>query len=187
VLLVSQVHERGHRLGGVAAGPRGRRRRRGPTLLEHAYLLAELQDDEVRLLLADAGHGDEPARVAVGDRVLQVLGVHAGEHPDRDLRPDRRDLEQEEEERTLGRLEETIELERVLAHVRVHVEVDLHAGIGQAVEGVERGEELVADAPGVDDDLLGRLFEEPAAKTRDHRGPVAAAAASTAEKRDDNR
>ena len=73
------------------------------------------------------GNRDETPRVAVGDRVLEVGGVHAGEHPERDLRTDGRHLEQQQEERALVGVEEAVELERVLAHVGVDVELHLRA------------------------------------------------------------
>ena len=110
-----------------------------------------------------------------------------GEHGERDLRTDGRDLEQQQEERALGGVEKAEELERVLAHVGVDVEIHLGAGIRQPIERVQRDEELIADAAGVDDDLLRRLLEEAPAETRDHRPPSTGAGRRTATGRDERR
>ena len=71
----------------------------------------ELEDDALRRLLADAGNRLEPGGVAEGDRTLELLRRSARDDSERDLRPDPADAEQLDEQRSLGRVRESVELQ----------------------------------------------------------------------------
>ena len=79
------------------------------------------------------------------------------------------------EDRELERRGEAEERELILAHVRVHAQRDLGAGIAGGVERRQRHRDVVADAADVDDHAVGMLLEHAPAKKRDHAGrrPVA--------------
>ena len=72
------------------------------------------------------------------------------------------------EQLLLERGEKSVQLQRVLAHVRVDAQRDLGAVVADVVVGGQRHVHLVADALHVDDDPVRLLVEDPPAKERDH-------------------
>ena len=72
-----------------------------------------------------------------------------------------------EEELTLGRLHEPVQLQRVLAHVQVGVQRDLRRTVGGADRRRRRGDEIT-DAADVDDEPVRRVRHGLAPKARDH-------------------
>ncbi len=67
-----------------------------------------------------------------------------------------------------ARSEETVERERVLAHVGVDQQRDLFMQLTEAIERRERDVDQVAHAAYVHQYLVGPLVHQPAAKLRDH-------------------
>ena len=92
-----------------------------------ADLLAQLDDDPLGRALADARHRLQPRGVAGGDRGEQLARRAAGEHGERDLRPDGLDADQHQEQVALGLGGEAVERERVVADDQVGVQRGLLA------------------------------------------------------------
>src|SRR6185503_9563172 len=143
----------------------GRRFGRGKVL----HLVLELDHQALGRLLADAGDAGQAGDVARTERRDELGRLDAGQHRDRELRPDARDRDQPLEERLLDGRQEAEERERVLAHVRVGEQRDLGAGLADAVAGAERDRDAVADAADVDHRLLRPLAQQPAVDLRDQR------------------
>ena len=148
----------------VARDQLGRRARPGLDLGGRlgAELLAQLEHDSLSRLLADPGNRDEARDVLERDRAPQIGGRRAGHDRERHLRPDPGDRQQVLEELALGRLGEAVELERVLAHVRVDLDGDLLRALRAPQRALRRGHE-VADAVHVEDE---RVAAQPCGPTR---------------------
>ncbi len=109
-------------------------------------------------------------------------GGAAGEDRERDLRPDRLDAEQHQEEIALLLGREAVQLQRVVAHDQVAVERHRLAGRRHLLERLARDREPVADAVDVYDDLARPVSAarrapagDLAAHQRDHAVTIAAA------------
>src|SRR5205085_1733200 len=122
-------------------------------------------------LLADAGNRLEAGRVAAHDRAPQVGDGRAGDDRERDLRPDAADGEELDEQLALAPIGEAVELQRVLAHVKVRLDRDLVRGIALS-DGRRRRMHEIADAPDIEHEALRRVGGGPAAEARDHRASV---------------
>jgi hypothetical protein len=72
------------------------------------------------------------------------------------------------EERLLERCRESVQLQRVLAHVRVDAERDAMARIAHRIERRQRDDDLVPHAADIDDEALEMLFDQLACELRDH-------------------
>ena len=114
------------------------------------------------------GIAGEPRDVGALHRGHELARLDAREHRDRQLRTDAADGDQPLEELLLELGEKSVELQRVLAHVRVHAQRDLRPLVADVVVGGERHVHVVADALHVDDDPVRLLVEHAPAKERDH-------------------
>src|SRR5438132_6135299 len=141
-------------------------RARGPGL-DRPDLLLQLEHDALGRLLADTRDGLEAGSVLERDRAAQLGGGRAGDDRKRHLRPHPGDGEERLEQLALSRLGKAVELERVLAHVQIGLELDLAAPVGQAVRARRRLDE-VADAAHVEDEPVGAPRDRLAAQPGDH-------------------
>src|SRR5450759_3257321 len=164
--LVAEVLERADRVvdGRRLPGPPGRSRFRA----EPRELLLQLEAEALGQLLADARDGREHARVLCRDRADEVGQRQAGEHRERDLRPDARDRDQAFEDEFLLRRREAEERERVLADVHVHVDRGLLAGGRKRRERAERDREVVTHAVNVEDEPVRPEIEDGPREAGDH-------------------
>src|SRR5512141_223329 len=163
--LVAQVLEGADRVLHDRGLPGGPRRASGPEARE---LLLQLEAEPLGELLADARDRREEPGVLRGDRADALGQRQAGEHGERDLRPDPGDGDEPLEDVLLLRRREAEELERVLAHVGVHVEDGLLARGRQRRERAERDRELVADPVDVEDEPVRLQVEDRPRQARDH-------------------
>src|SRR5439155_7534087 len=100
------------------------------------------------------------------DRADQLLRLDARQHGERDLRADAADADQPLEQLLLEQRRETVESERVLAHVRMDPQRDVGAGVDETVEGRQRHEDFIAYAADVEDDAVRMFFENLPAEVR---------------------
>src|SRR5581483_12185257 len=142
-----------------------------------ADLLLQLEHDALRRLLADPGDRLEPGRVLEHDRALQLAGARAGDDRERDLRADPGHREQLLEQLSLGRVGEAVQLERVLADMRVDLEHDLAVTLGPAERG-RRGGDEVADAVDVEHDPVRAPRDRRPAQAGDHDATLSIGGAS---------
>ena len=140
-----------------------------------ADLLAQLDDDPLGRALADAGHRLQPRGVAGGDRGEQLARRAAGEHGERDLRPDGLDPDQHQEQVALGLGGEAVQRERVVADDQVGVQRGLLADRRGVAERLAGDGEPVADAAARDDDVVGPPHGDLAGEQRDHAAAPTAA------------
>ena len=131
-------------------------------------LLAQLDDDPLRGALADPGHGLEAFGVAGGDRSQQLARGAAGERRDGDLRADPADRDQLAEEVALLLGGEAVEGERVVAGDQLGVQEGVAPGGRDRFQRLGRDGEPVADAAGVDHDVIGPAHQHLAADRGDH-------------------
>src|SRR5262249_1363650 len=142
----------------------GRRlRRRRP----RSDLLLQLEDDALRGLLADPGNRLEPGRVLEGNRAPQVGGTRPRDDRERDLRADPADGEKGLDQLALCGVGEAVQLEGVLADVRVDLERDLARAVRFSHRA--RGDrDQVADAIDVEDEAVGTMRDRRSTQARDH-------------------
>ena len=74
----------------------------------------------------------------------QIVRLDAGQHRQRELRTDAADADQPLEHLQLEQRRESVQHQRIFAHVRVNAQRDLRAGLGQIVERRERHLRVVA-------------------------------------------
>ncbi len=105
----------------------------------------------------------------------QLARRPAGEHGERDLRPDGLDAEQQQEELALILGGEAVQGERVVTDDEMGVEPDLPADRRHVAERLRGDRQAVADPLAVDDDVVGPPDRDGAADERDHARATAAA------------
>src|SRR4051794_17621896 len=133
-------------------------------VVDDAELLLQLQHDALRRLAADPRDRLEPRRVLSRDRARELAGWRTADDRERDLRADAVHAQEELEQLALGAGREPVELERVLAHVRIDLDGDL--AVSEPVHGRRRLHE-VADAAHVDDKPAPRAAVDPSAQPGD--------------------
>ena len=143
----------------------GRVRRRSSPVSDD--LLLQLEHDPLGRLLADPGDRLEAGVVLERDRAAQLRRGRAGDDGERDLGADPADREQLHEELALRRVDEAVELQRVLAHVQEGLDRDLSPALGAAQHARRRGDE-VADAVDVEQEAVGAPARGRAAEPGDH-------------------
>ena len=126
-----------------------------------ADLLAQLDHDPLGGALADALHGLEPRGVAGRDGGEQLARRAAREHGERDLRPDRLDPDEEQEQVALRLGGEAVEQQRVVTHDQVRVERGRLARRGDLPQRLGRDGEPVADAAAGEDDVVRAAGRRP--------------------------
>src|SRR5215211_117920 len=130
-----------------------------------ADLLAQLEHDALRGLLADPGDRLEARGVLERDRAAQLRRRRPGDDRERDLRAHAVDAEQVHEQVTFLRRAEAVELERVLPNVQVRLYGQL---VAVAPQHRRRRLDEVADAVHVENEPRGGQARTLAAKARDH-------------------
>ena len=126
-----------------------------PRRLERADLVAQLEDHALRGLASDARDGRHQRDVALGDGADQGRKLRTSKDAERRLRTDALDADQQAEQAQLVAGDEAVEADRVRADARVHVQG--HLRLARRVQRRNRAqvaEHLVADAAGVDDDVV---------------------------------
>src|SRR5213593_3337680 len=158
---VTEVDQRRHHVLPDAVGAARRARLRGLAGAEEGRDLSlQLEHDALGGLTPHAGDRGELRQVARRYGPRQLLDAGAREYRDRDLRPDAADRDQLQEEILLALRSETVQDQRVLAHVRVDPERNLASFAGKVVEGRDRDVDLVTNSLDVDEDQVGLLREQ---------------------------
>ena len=120
------------------------------------------------VFLPTPGNAHQPIHLAAPDGANQIRRRQAGEHLHRQLGPDAAHPDQLFEQRLFVRREKAVERQRVFANVRVDAQPHLRAGIGQMSERRDRDDDVIADAAGFDDRLVGMLLDQNAAQQSNH-------------------
>ena len=131
-------------------------------------LLAQLDDQSLGGSLADARRGLEALRVPRRDRPQKLSRRAAGEDRYRHLRADPGDRDEVEEEIALLLVREPVQGQRVVAGDQVRVQGGLLSPRGHGLERLRRDRQAVADAAGLDHDVVGTADEHLAADRGDH-------------------
>lgn len=147
--------ERGGGLGGLFTGGRGE-------------FIAEFEHHALGGFFADSGDADERGDFAFANGEDEIGGCNAGKNLDGEGGTDTGDSDELFEEGLFVSGEEAVEREGVFAHVSMDAEADFGAGIGEVGEGGDGDGDVVADAAGFDDGLVGVLFNQRAAEKGDH-------------------
>ena len=138
-----------------------------------ADLVAQLDDDALGGLLADALDFAQRGDVARDDEAAKDDRRDAVEHGERELRPDAADVvDEEEKEVALLRRGEAVEDVGVFADDEMREHFRFRAGLRELVVGRKRDVDVVADAARLDDEAHGQDFNDGAAQEGDHRCEV---------------
>ena len=127
----------------------------------------ELQHDALRCLLPNPGNRLEAGDVLERDRATQLARRRAGDDRERYLRADAVHGQELGEELPLGGVDETVELERVLANVEIRLDDDLRCAVGLA-ECRGRRRDEVTDPVDVQDEAVRVSSGRCPAQPRDH-------------------
>ena len=117
---------------------------------DEVQLVFELEHQALDDLRADAADALEARLVAAIEGVGELARAEAAHDAQGQLGPDAVDPEQGAKGRAVFEAGEAVERERVLAHLGVHVQGDALGSRGQAAQGAQRDEDLVAHARDVD-------------------------------------
>ena len=118
--------------------------------------------------LPTPGRGLQARGVPHRQRARQLARRRAGQHGQRDLRPDVLHADEQQEEVALLLGGEAVEVQGVLAHDEVRVQRDLLADGGHAAQRLGGHREAVADAGGEHDDVVGAADRDLATHHRNH-------------------
>src|SRR6185295_5002513 len=91
-------------------------------------LVAQLEQQPLRGLAADAGNLDQPRGIFARDRVVQLVDRESRQHRQRGARSDAADLQELAKRDALGLAGKAIEQMRILTHQQMGMQRDLGAG-----------------------------------------------------------
>ena len=128
------------------------------------HLVAQLEDHALGGLASDPGHGGDQCDIPLGDGAHQRRELRPSEDPERRLRADALDADEEAKQAQLILGGKPVETDRVGADAGVHVQRHLLlARRVQRGDGAQVAEHLVPDTARVDDDVVVPELDEPTA------------------------
>ena len=143
----------------------GRRAHRAE--LRRRELRLQLEHDPLSRLLSDPRNRLEPGDVLERDRSPQLGGRRAGDDRKRDLGPDPVERDQVLGELALLPVAETVERERVLAHVQMRLDRQLIPALSRPQRGSRRVD-AVPDPAHLEDEVLARTADGASTQPRNH-------------------
>src|SRR4051812_9278008 len=131
-------------------------------------LVAQLEHHALCSLLADTRDLSEGSNIIAADGCDHLLRLHAAQYGDRELGTDSADGDEPLEQFFFLRTKEAVKRERIFADVRVNVQRDFAAGVGELGKSWDGNGDLVADAINVYNGMAWPLGEDASAQVSDH-------------------
>jgi hypothetical protein len=133
------------------------------------HFVAQFENHALSGLLADAGDAHELLDGTVAEGVDEIGSGEAGKNGDSQFGADAGNADELLEHHLFILREEAEESESILTDVGVNAEADLRADVRKASVGGDGDGEIVADASGFHNGLVGVLFEERSANVSNHQ------------------
>src|SRR5450631_279532 len=134
----------------------------------YRQLVAQLEHHAFGSFLADSRNSGEPRNIITANGVDHFIGGHAAQNGDGEFRPDSAHGNQLFKQCFLGRAQKSVERNHVFPHMSVNVQGDLAANTWQLGKCRHADGDVVSDAAGLNNGLVGMLGQQLAAKMSNH-------------------